>query len=151
MAPVRIFVDANVPIYAAGRDHPLKEPSQEVLRMAAARPQDFFTDAEMLQELLHRYLALRIWPAGKEAVLGFAALMKGSVESVSAEDVGRAASLADDYAPELSARDLLHIAIMLRVEAGSVVTADKSFDRIAAEGILRLDPADVESWREKLP
>lgn len=119
--------------------------------MAAARPRDFFTDAEVLQELLHRYLALRMWPAGKEAVLGFAALMRGSVESVSAEDVGRAVSLADDYTPDLSARDLLHIAIMLRVEAESIVTADKKFDRLADEGILRLDPANVESWGEKLP
>lgn len=150
MAPTRIFVDTNVAIYAAGREHPLKEPSKEVLRIAAARPRDFFTDAEVLQELLHCYVALSMWPAGKDAVLGFAALMKGSIESVSAEDVDLAAGLADDYAPELSARDLLHAAVILRIGTRSIVTADKGFDRLAGEGIQRLDPADVESWKESL-
>ncbi len=150
MAPARIFVDTNVAIYAAGREHPLKQPSKEILRLAAARPRDFFTDAEVLQELLHRYLALRMWPAGKNAVRGFAALMKGSIESVSAEDVERAADLADDYAPELSARDLLHVAVMLRAGSQTIATADKSFDRLADNGIERLDPAGVASWRERL-
>ena len=147
---MKIFVDANVPIYAAGREHPLKEPSKEVLRIAAARPQDFFTDAEVLQELLHRYLSLRMWPAGNAAVRAFADVMRGSVEAVRAEDVERAVELADGHFPELSARDLLHAAVILRVGTQSVVTADKSFDRLAREGIERLDPSGVESWKESL-
>ena len=149
MSPA-IFVDANVPIYAAGRAHPLKGPSSEVLRLAAIRPRDFFTDAEVLQELLHRYLSLRMWPEGREAVLSFAGLMRGSVESVKEEDVRRAAGLADDYHPGLSARDLLHAAVMMRLGARRLVTADKKFDTLAGEGIERLDPANVESWSERL-
>lgn len=60
--PSPIFLDANVPIYAAGRPHALKEPCVEVLTRVAERPQAFITDAEVLQELLHRYLALGRWP-----------------------------------------------------------------------------------------
>jgi len=52
-------VDANVPPYAAGRDHRSKEPTAGAL---AARYQAFFT-AEVLQEMLHRYLASAV--AGK--------------------------------------------------------------------------------------
>lgn len=147
---MKIFVDANVAIYAAGREHPLKEPSKEILRLAAAHPQYFFTDAEVLQELLHRYLSLRMWPTGKAVIRGFADVMHGSVEAVRAEDVEKATGLADEHFPELSSRDLLHAAVMLRVGSESIATADKSFDRLAGEGIERLDPAEVVNWKQRL-
>ena len=148
----RLFLDANVPTYVSGRDHPLKEPCKEVLRLAARRPGAFFTDAEVLQEMLHRYLALRRWPEGKRAVLDFAVLTAGSIEPVLAEDVVRACDLADRHGAEsgarLAARDLLHAAVMLRVEElpARIVTADGDFDALAVEGIERLDPIDVEVW-----
>ena len=56
-----VFIDANVPIYASGRKHPNKEPCARVLTMAAEHPWSFVTDAEVLQELLHRYLASGRW------------------------------------------------------------------------------------------
>ena len=55
------FIDANVPIYAAGREHPYKSPCADILRMVAENPQAFITDAEVLQELVHRYLAQGRW------------------------------------------------------------------------------------------
>jgi len=149
----RLFLDANVSTYAAGRDHPLKEPCKEVLRLVVRRPRSFFTDAEVLQEMLHRYLALRRWPEGKRVVLDFAALMDGSVEPVSAGDAVLACELADRHAARpdarLAARDLLHAAVMLRAEEtpARIVTADRDFEDLASEGIERLDPAEVESWQ----
>ena len=145
----RLFLDANVPTYAAGRNHPLKEPCRELLRLVAYHPGAFFTDAEVLQEMLHRYLALRRWPKGKQAVLDFATLMDGSVEPVVAEDVVLACELADRHGKRLAARDLLHAAVAMRVEDASVrvVTADRDFDDLSGEGIERLDPADLGSWR----
>ena len=56
MSPA-VFIDANVPIYASGGDHPLKEPCAHILRGVAQDPRPFATDSEVLQELLHRYLA----------------------------------------------------------------------------------------------
>ncbi len=73
--------------------------------------------------------------------------MEGRIESVRAVDVEQAALLADQYAG-LSARDLLHAAVMRRVGATTLVSADRGFDRIA--GIERLDPSDVASWEEQL-
>lgn len=143
----RIFIDANIPMYVAGRDHPLKETSTRILKLAAARPESFFTDAEVLQELLHRYLALRrTWPSGRRATIDFAELMRGRIEPIYGEDVERAASLAEKYAPPLAARDLLHAAVMLRVGTEKIATADTDFDHLAPEGIVRLDPMDVEEW-----
>ena len=141
------FLDANVPIYAAGRPHRLKEPSAQVLMLAAERPAALVTDAEVLQELLHRYLALRLWPQGKEVFHRFADLMRERVEPVHAADVEQAALLADEY-PELGARDLLHAAVMQRLGVRRLVSADAGFDRLS--GLERLDPMNVKEWREKL-
>lgn len=148
-----LFLDANVPIYAAGRDHPLKTPCKEVLRLAARNPGAFFTDAEVLQEMMHRYLALKRWPEGRRVVLEFAAVMRGFVEAVTDTDVVRACELADKYATApgsgLAARDVLHVAVMLRKDSTRIVSADRDFDELADEGIERLDPAGIDHWREQ--
>jgi uncharacterized protein len=138
-----IFIDANVPMYAAGRPHDLRQPCIDVLSLAARQPETFFTDVEILQELMHRYLALRRWAEGRVALREFASLMMGRVEPVYADDIEQAASLADDYTG-LSARDLLHAAVMARVGADRIVSADHGFDRV--RHLRRLDPADVATW-----
>lgn len=141
------FLDVNVPIYAAGRPHRLKEPSAQVLLLAAERPAAFVTDAEVLQELLHRYLGLCLWPRGKEAFHHFADLMRERVEPVDAADVEQAARLGDEY-PELGARELLHAAVMRRLGVRRLVSADAGFDRLS--GLERLDPVNVEEWLDNL-
>jgi hypothetical protein len=139
------FLDANVPIYAAGRPHPLKEPCVQVLLLVAEQPQAFVTDAEVLQELLHRYLSLRLWPQGREAFRRFSELMEERIEAVQGVDVQRAAELADAH-QELSARDLLHAAVMHRLGLRRIISADTGFDRLPE--IERLDPAQESSWRQ---
>ena len=144
----RAFLDANVAIYVTGRPHPLKEPSTWVFELVARRPDAFVTDAEVLQELLHRFVALRLWPEpGRPAFERFALLMRSRVESVTAFDVERAAQLADER-PRLSARDLVHLAVMERLAVSRIVTADRGFDGLP--GVMRLDPAEVASWQDSL-
>ena len=136
------FLDTNVPIYAAGRAHPLKEPCIQVLLLAAEHPQAFITDAEVLQELLHRYLALRLWPRGREVFWRFNELMQGRVETVQVADVKQVAGMADTYS-ELDSRDFLHAAVMRRLGLRRVISADVGFDRLP--GIESLDPAALDS------
>jgi hypothetical protein len=144
----RAFLDANVPIYATGRPHQLKEPAGKVVNLVAEHPEAYFTDAEVLQELLHRYRSLRMWPEpGKPIFERFAFLMRGRVEPVYGHDVERAADRATRH-PLLSARDLVHLAVMERLGVTSIVTADRAFDGVP--GISRLDPARVASWRRRL-
>ncbi len=142
MSPA-VFIDANVPIYAAGGDHPYKEPCARILRMAAAEPRPFVTDSEVLQELMHRYVASGRWLLGREVLHAFAEVMDGLVEPVLAEDVLSASRLADRH-PDVSARDLVHAAVMQRLGANRIISADTDFDRLP--GIDRLDPARVEEW-----
>ena len=142
-----VFIDANVPIYAAGREHRYKEPCARILMMAAEHSQAFVTDAEVLQELLHRYVATGRWALGREVLENFAEVMQGRVEPVYGEDIRQAGRLADDH-PEVSARDLVHLAVMQRLGLGLIVSADTDFDRLP--GVARLDPVDVGEWGARI-
>ena len=68
-----ILVDSTVPMYLVGADHPHKVDAQRLLERCIAEERALVTDAEVLQEILHRYTAIRrrdaIQPAF-EALLG---------------------------------------------------------------------------------
>lgn len=145
--PSPILIDTNVPIYAAGRPHPLREPCREVIRLVLARPSIFVTDAEVLQELVHRYRALHDWIHGKQVFREFRILLGDRVEPVYADDVQEAARLADRH-PGLSARDLIHVAVMARLPTARIVSADRGFDDLSQ--IERLDPANLADWRSRI-
>jgi predicted nucleic acid-binding protein len=137
------FIDANVPLYAAGRAHRLKSPCVEILGLVADHPEALLTDAEVLQEILHRYLAPERWAAGQAVLAAFAALMAGRTVPVTAEDVVAAGRLAVQ-APGVGSRNLVHASVMNRVGCKRVVSADRDFDRIP--GLIRLDPALAGDW-----
>jgi len=138
-----LFLDANVPMYAAGGNHPLKGPCVRVMELAATRPEAFVSDAEVLQEILHRYVAIKRVPEGQDLVLAFAELMRGRIEPIFAGDVEAAARSAGRY-PRLDARDLLHVSVMMRLSLSQFVSADSDFDSV--NGIERLDPIRVTEW-----
>jgi predicted nucleic acid-binding protein len=140
-----IFLDTNIPMYAAGAAHALKQPSIDTLRLVEKAPGSFITNAEVLQEILHRYVSIQRWQQGRRVLLRFSNLMRGRTEPVYSDDVVRAAELADRY-PRLDARDLLHTAVMHRLGVRLIVSADTKFDSVA--GIERLDPIKIEEWRD---
>ena len=138
MPPVA-FIDANIPIYAAGREHPYREPCIRVLAAVNGNPAAFVTDAEVFQEIMHHYRRTERWEVGQVVVESFAAMMHGRVSPVTIDDALAAGLLANTHRG-LSTRDLLHLAVMRRLGVTRIVTADADFDR--APGIIRLDPAD---------
>jgi predicted nucleic acid-binding protein len=122
----------------------LKSVSETILEAASGPATPFITDAEVLQELVHRYRALRVWADRGAAVFrNFASLMAGRIIPMLAEDVQRAAELVDIH-PRFSARDLVHLAVMERVGATAIVTADTTFDGL--RDIERLDPLMAHRW-----
>lgn len=138
-----IFLDVNVPMYAAGQAHALKDPCIGVLFLAQASPDRFVTDSEIFQEMIHRYTSIKRWEQGRRIFADFALLMVGRIEPVFFGDTRRAASLADRH-PDLEARDLLHAAIMERIGVTRIVSTDSGFDGI--DWIERLDPMLVDEW-----
>jgi predicted nucleic acid-binding protein len=107
----------------------------------------FFTDVEVFQELLHRYLSMRTWTSVQPYVRDLLQVMAGRIEPVEESDVQQAMALADEL-QDIDARDLLHAAVMTRVGARRICSADRGFDRLP--GIERLDPALVEEWERLL-
>lgn len=139
------FLDTNVPIYAAGSEHPYKQPCARILRMAARNPESFVTDAEVLQEMIRRYLSLRRWQVGREVFRRFCTVMEGRIEPVGHQDARMAADLADQH-PGANARDLIHTAVIQRLGSEHIVSSDRDFDRIPS--VTRLDPLSVAEWED---
>jgi uncharacterized protein len=146
MAPP-IFLDADIPMYAAGRPHALKEPCRQILVLVAQHPRAFFTNSEVLQEILHRYRAIQAWALGKLVFRDFLLLMRDRIEPVYARDVEAAAMLADGL-PGSSSRDLIHLAVMARIGTDQMISADADFDRVP--NVERLDPADLAVWGKQV-
>lgn len=123
-----IFVDSNVPMYLVGAEHPNKMIARRRLEAAIVEDEPLVSDAEVLQELLHRYTAIgrrdAIGPAW-EALLGVVDV----VHPIELEDVTRARRLAET-APGLSARDAVHLAVMQRRGIARILTFDTGFDGI---------------------
>ena len=71
-----IFIDTNIAIYAAGAPHRYKEPAARVINLIWQNADLFVTDAEVLQEILHRYISIRRWAEGRHAFEEFSAVME---------------------------------------------------------------------------
>lgn len=120
-----IFVDTNVFMYAVGRPHPLRRPSQTFFEESAAEGRELVTSAEVLQELLHAYL-----PVGRLATFDAAVQLVDrstrTVFPVEPEDVRLGRDLAATH-PGLGARDLLHFACCLRRNVPELRTHERAF------------------------
>jgi len=129
-----IFVDSNVPMYLVGADHPHKADARRLLETAVVAGERLVTDAEVLQEILHRYVAIdrrdAIQPAF-DAVLGIV----DEVLAITVSDVERAKAIVLGKR-RLSARDALHAAVMEREGIDQVMSFDKGFDGLP--GVTRL-------------
>lgn len=61
-----ILVDASIIMYAAGTEHAHKQPSIRWLERVARGDVAATIDAETLQEILHRYRAIKRWKDGRQ-------------------------------------------------------------------------------------
>jgi len=134
-----ILLDANIIMYAAGAPDPHKAPSVALLERVARGEIDAALDAEVLQEILHRYRALRRWNDGRR-VYDLARRSMVVVLPITAEITDRARKIMDDH-PALMARDALHAAVCRVAGAEAICSYDSDLDVI--EGLRRLEPQDV--------
>jgi hypothetical protein len=123
-----IFVDSNVPMYLVGAAHPLKAVARARLEEAISGGERLVTSAEVLQEILHRYVAIErreaIRPA-LDALLG----VVDEVYPVERADVEKAAEVLAGRL-RVSARDALHIAVMTRRRVKRILSFDGGFDGV---------------------
>jgi predicted nucleic acid-binding protein len=121
-------------MYLVGSPHAHKSDAQRLLEQLVSERQRLVTDVEVLQEILHRYVAINCRDAIQPA---FDALL-GIVDQVL--DVNRRAA---ERAKEivlghrgLSARDALHLAVMEQHAIERILSFDSGFDGFP--GIVRV-------------
>lgn len=122
-----IFVDSNVSMYLVGSAHPNKARAQVLLETAVAERARLVTDAEALQEILHRYGAIKRLEAIQPAI----DVLLGVVDEVFPVELADVVTAKDVLLGQygLSARDALHVAVMRRHGATRIMSFDSDFDR----------------------
>lgn len=131
-----ILVDANIIMYAAGASHIHKTPSIALLEQVARGDIEAAIDAEVLQEILHRYRAINRWKEGR-LVYDLTRQIFSNVVPVTATILDRARMLLDSE-QRIMARDAVHAAVVFAEHMEAVCSYDRDFDRIA--GLVRLEP-----------
>jgi len=113
-------------MYLVGAPHPHKSDAQRWLELLVNDRQRLVTDAEVLQEILHRYVAIdrrdAIQPAF-DALLG----VVDQVLDVTRTDTERAKEIVLGHR-RLSARDAIHLAVMERHGIHHILSFDSGFD-----------------------
>ena len=129
-----ILVDSNIPMYLIGAAHPNKEAARRALEEAVASGESLCTDAEVLQEILHRYSAIRR-PQDIDPAFDAVLALVDVVYPIERADVDRARRIILTT-PALSARDAVHLAVMQGRDIGRILSFDSGFDGIP--GVVRL-------------
>jgi predicted nucleic acid-binding protein len=125
-----ILIDSNIPMYLIGSLGPHKTDAQRLLEKLVSERQRLVTDAEVLQEILHRYGAINrrhdIQPA-------FDALLNAADEVLPVDRavVERAKQIVLGYR-RLSARDAMHLAVMQEHGIEKILSFDSGFDGFPA-------------------
>jgi predicted nucleic acid-binding protein len=115
-------------MYLVGAPHPHKADAQRLLEQAVSARQRLVTDAEVYQEILHRYVAIQ----RRDAIQAAFDALSGVVDDVLPVDLGaveRAKALILGH-QGLSARDAVHAAVMGLNGISEILTFDTGFDRL---------------------
>ena len=132
-----IFVDSNVPMYVAGREHPHRALARRFFERARGGEMEICTSTEVLQEILYRYVALGRRDLATTVYDLFVQLCP-VVWPVTLADTDRAKQLVLDSGAT-SVRDAIHAAVMLNNDVTEIATFDSGFDNIAGVSRVTID------------
>lgn len=135
----RLFLDANVFLYALGADSPHRATCRDVLQAVGQGNLDGITSTEVLQEILH-VRSRRMSEADATSAVRAAAALVAEVLPVTSHDVIEACSLLEAHAG-LGARDALHAAVMKSSQVHLLVSSDRDFDAIP--DLKRIEPVQA--------
>lgn len=123
-----VFLDTAIMMYAGGPEHPLRRPCRSVLVGAGAGTIAAATSAEVIQEILHRFVSIRRPERGIRMARDAMDLL-GPVLSVGHPVMARVPALIERY-PGLATRDLVHVATCLEEHIDTIVTTDVALRRV---------------------
>lgn len=123
-----VLVDSNIPMYLVGADHPLRDTARLILDDLVDREERLVTDAEVLQEILHRFVSIgrpdAIQPAFDlilEVVDEVLAITLADLEEAKHVVLGKFG---------VSARDAVHVAVMRTHGIRRILSFDSGLDRV---------------------
>lgn len=123
-----VLIDTAVFMYAAGQEHPMREPCREVLRRTRAATLDAVTSTEVVQEILHRFTGTERHADGVRLAQSTLSMFRPLL-SIDHAIMRRTCDLARRH-PTARARDLVHVATCLVHDLEAIVSPDQAFDRI---------------------
>jgi uncharacterized protein len=126
-------------MYAAGQAHPLRDPSVRIVRLVRDGQLDGVISAEVVQEILHRFVAIRRPDIGARLARDALDLFS-PVLPITHAVMARMPALIEGY-PSLAARDLVHVATCLEHGLDTIVSPDRGLDAVSE--VRRLDPPDL--------
>lgn len=133
-----VFVDTSVLMYAAGGEHPLREPCRTIVGGIGRRSISAVTSIEVVQEILHRYLSIGRAAGGivlaEETMDLFAPVLP-----ITHALMRRVPEIARRY-PILSPRDLIHVATCIHEGITEILSTDRGFDVV--QEVRRIAPEE---------
>lgn len=121
-------------MYLVGASHPNKTAAQQLLQASIVDGERLVTDVEVLQEILHRYVAIRRRDAVQPAFDALSEIVD-EIFPIEHADV-EAAKVLVLTSQRLSARGALHLAVMQRRGVHRIMSFDAGFDGLP--GIIRV-------------
>lgn len=121
-------------MYVVGASHPNKAVAERLLQASIIDGERLVTDVEVLQEILHRSVAIRRRDAIQPAFDALSEIVD-EIFQIERADV-EAAKVLVLTSRRLSARDALHLAVMQRRGVHRIMSFDAGFDGLP--GIIRV-------------
>ncbi len=121
-------------MYLVGASHPHKVDAQRLLESLISDRQRLVTDAEVLQEILHRYVAIN----RRDAIQPAFDALRGVADEVRSVDVLTAERAKEIVMGrrQMSAREAVHLAVMEQHGINRILSFDSGFDEFP--GVTRL-------------
>jgi uncharacterized protein len=123
----KVFIDSNIPMYAAGNEHPNRAPSIKILESVSENKIAGVTSAEVMQEILYRYLSIGMLEKGLEIFDSFSQIVD-DILPVNFNIISEARNiLGKNTFQNIFPRDAIHVATMDYYGINLIATHDKHF------------------------
>jgi predicted nucleic acid-binding protein len=115
-------------MYIVGSDHPNKVAARKLLERLSLERVKLVTDAEVFQEILHRYISIN----RRDAIKPATELLRAVVDEVYPIDMNTVMAAAEAITADgsISARDAVHVTVMRRNSIDTIMTFDQDFNRV---------------------
>lgn len=134
-----LLLDANIAMYAEGREHRYQQPCKRVIELAKESSLGYCIDVETLQEILYVYFSRGETDRGIGVAQDLLGMFR-TIFPITVSEITVAMQLMSQ-SRGLSSRDAIHAAVVINHDLEGIVSADRDFDRVP--GLRRFDPMEV--------